>query len=122
MIGRIVKPPATDARLQYDREQGKSTDLRPHRALHGATPQAASDRRVKARPAPLAAATHFRVRTDGVSKAGNVTLRYLSQLRHIGLGKAHAGEPVRLLVADALRARGARGRLAAAGTHHRRQS
>jgi hypothetical protein len=35
-----------------------------------------------------------------VSKAGNVTVRYLSRLRHIGLGKAHAGEPVRLLIAD----------------------
>lgn len=44
--------------------------------------------------------THFRVRADRVSKAGNVTLRYLSRLRHIGLGKAHAGEPVRLLIAD----------------------
>jgi len=45
-------------------------------------------------------ATHFRVRADWVSKAGNVTVRYLSQLRHIGLGKAHVGEPVRLLIAD----------------------
>lgn len=30
-----------------------------------------------------------------------MTLRYLSQLRHIGLGKAHPCEPVRLLIADA---------------------
>jgi hypothetical protein len=44
--------------------------------------------------------THFRVRQDRVGKAGNVTVRYLSRLRHIGLGKAHAGEPVKLLIAD----------------------
>jgi transposase InsO family protein len=73
---------------------------RPHRALHGATPQAAFGRRIKARPLSLPLMTHFRVRADRVSKAGNVTLRYLSQLRHIGLGKAHVGEPVRLLIAD----------------------
>ena len=36
-----------------------------------------------------------------MSKAGNVTVRYLSRLRHIGLGRAHAGREVRLLIADA---------------------
>jgi hypothetical protein len=36
-----------------------------------------------------------------VSKAGNVTLRSLSRLRHIGLGRAHAGKQVRLPIADA---------------------
>jgi hypothetical protein len=39
-------------------------------------------------------------RQDRVNKAGNVTVRYLSRLRHIGLGKAHAGEPVNLLIAN----------------------
>jgi hypothetical protein len=43
---------------------------------------------------------HLRVREDRVSKAGNVTVRYLSRLRHIGLGRAHVGERVKLLVAD----------------------
>jgi hypothetical protein len=36
-----------------------------------------------------------------VSKAGNVTVRYLSRLRHIGLGRAYAGKQVRPLIADA---------------------
>jgi hypothetical protein len=45
--------------------------------------------------------TWFRVRQDRVSKAGNVTVRYLSRLRHIGIGKAHAGKEVRMLIADA---------------------
>ena len=34
-----------------------------------------------------------------MSKAGNVTVHYLSRLRHIGLGRSHAGEPVRILIA-----------------------
>jgi len=38
-------------------------------------------RSVRPRPLGSPAATHFRVRADRVSKAGNVTLRYPSQLR-----------------------------------------
>ena len=56
--------------------------------------------RIKARPVLEAAPTWFRVRQDRVSKAGNVTVRYLSRLRHIGIGKAHTGREVRLLIAD----------------------
>ena len=56
--------------------------------------------RIKARPAIDRAPASFRVRQDRVSKAGNVTVRYLSRLRHIGVGKAHAGQEVRLLIAD----------------------
>jgi hypothetical protein len=73
---------------------------RPHRAVGGRTPLVAFDGRLKARPAGDLARTHFRVREDRVSKAGNVTVRYLSRLRHIGLGRAHIGEPVRLLIAN----------------------
>ena len=44
-----------------------------------------SSSRLKARPVPsIEASAHFRVRQDRVSKAGNVTVRYLSRLRHIG--------------------------------------
>lgn len=96
--------PAADSlavlQLQLDAYRAYYNAERPHRALHGATPQVAFEGRVKARPISLRVATSFRVRIDRVSKAGNVTLRYLSQLRHIGLGKAHVGKPVRLLVAD----------------------
>jgi hypothetical protein len=45
-------------------------------------------------------ATYFRVRQDKVDKTGTVTLRYDSRLYHIGLGRAHKGRSVRLLVAD----------------------
>jgi transposase InsO family protein len=43
---------------------------------------------------------HHRVRRDRVDKTGCVTLRYRSKLLHIGLGRAHAGSRVLLLVAD----------------------
>ena len=55
---------------------------------------------MKARPAAQAPATHFRVRQDKVDRTGTGTLRYDSRLYHIGLGRAHKGRAVRLLVAD----------------------
>ena len=41
-----------------------------------------------------------RVRRDRIDKAGKVTLRYRSQLRHLGVGRRYAGTRVMLLVAD----------------------
>jgi len=87
--------------LQLDAYRRYYNAERPHRALQSSTPLQAFRSRVKARPAADRALTHFRVRQDRVSKAGNVTVRYRSRLRHIGLGRAHAGEPVKLLIADA---------------------
>jgi hypothetical protein len=46
------------------------------------------------------AETRFRVRHDKVDTAGTVTLRHDSKLHHIGLGRAHKGKPIKLLVAD----------------------
>lgn len=74
---------------------------RPHRALGGRTPLHAYSARVKARPATTAdPETHFRIRHDKVDTAGTVTLRHDSKLHHIGLGRAHKGKPVKLLIAD----------------------
>lgn len=76
--------------------------MRPHRALDGRTPLQAYSARIKATPkgqdAP--AQTHFRVRQDKVDKDGRVTLRYQSRLHHIGIGRAHKGRPIKLLIAD----------------------
>jgi transposase InsO family protein len=74
--------------------------IRPHRSLGGRTPLQAYSARVKARPTGTASATHFRVRQDKVDTAGTVTLRYDSRLYHIGLGRAHKGRAVKLLIAD----------------------
>ncbi len=40
------------------------------------------------------------MRRDRIDKAGKVTLRYRSRLLHLGVGRAHAGEQVTLLVAN----------------------
>lgn len=97
------QPPAASLatlQRQLDVFRAYYNDVRPHRALRGATPAIAFARRVKARPVVDRVPTWFRVRQDRVSKAGNVTVRYLSRLHHIGVGKAHVGEEVRLLIAD----------------------
>jgi transposase InsO family protein len=97
------QPPAVDLamlQLQLDTYRAYYNAERPHRALHGATPALVFDTRIKARPVIGVAPPWFRVRQDRVSKAGNVTVRYLSRLRHIGIGRAHAGKEVRVLIAD----------------------
>jgi transposase InsO family protein len=76
--------------------------IRPHRALGRRTPAAAFAARTKAtprRPGITVPAEH-RVRRDRVDSGGNVTLRYHSKLRHLGVGRRYAGTRVMLLVAD----------------------
>jgi len=74
--------------------------IRPHRAIGRCTPLQAYSARAKARPAGAAPGTYFRVREDKVDKTGKVSLRYDSRLYKIGLGRAHTGRAVKLLVAD----------------------
>jgi transposase InsO family protein len=74
--------------------------IRPHRALDGRTPLQAYNTRVKARPAGSNAQTHYRIRHDKVDQGGRVTLRHHSRLHHIGIGRAHKGQQVKLLIAD----------------------
>jgi transposase InsO family protein len=74
--------------------------IRPHRALDGRTPLQAYSARIKARPAGAAAAPHFRVREDRVDQTGKVSLRFHSRLYKIGVGRAHKGLAVKLLIAD----------------------
>jgi hypothetical protein len=91
----------SDLQVQLDAFCHYYNTIRPHRALAGRTPLQAYSARVKARPAveglPEA---HFRIRHDKVDSVGTVSLRHDSKLHHIGLGRAHKGKPVKLLVAD----------------------
>ncbi|HZN14058.1 MAG TPA: IS481 family transposase [Acidimicrobiales bacterium] len=95
--------PASRARLQrqLDRFRTHYNTARPHRALGRRTPGEAFAARTKAAPtiAGIRLAQH-RVRRDKIGPAGKVTLRYRSRLLHIGVGRAHAGTDVLLLVAD----------------------
>ena len=65
-------------------------------------PAAAFNARVRARPsgAPVRNAGEFRIRYDRVDHTGKVTLRYAGKLRHLGIGRAHKGRRVMLLVDD----------------------
>ena len=87
---------------QLDRFASYYNTSRPHRALGRRTPAQAFAARTKASPKlpPLAVEGHHRVRRDRVDKTGTVTLRYRSKLLHIGIGRAHAGITVLLLVND----------------------
>ena len=96
--------PATIAELQalLDRFAVEYNQRRPHRSLpHRATPATAYAARPKAVPsADRSADTHDRVRHDKVNKNGTVTLRVAGRLRHIGIGRTHAGTHIILLVQD----------------------
>jgi transposase InsO family protein len=96
------KPATTIAGLQSQLETFVRyyNDTRPHRALDGRTPLQAYSARIKAKPAGIQAPTHFRVRNDKVDAYGKVSIRYMSKLHHIGLGRAHSGRTVKLLIAD----------------------
>lgn len=88
--------------LQLDAFRAYYNQRRPHRALGGGTPLVAFHARLKAAPTlPVASPIHFRVRQDKVDDAGRVSLRYLSRLRHIYVGRAHKRERIRLLIAGA---------------------
>src|SRR5262249_57606261 len=65
-----------------------------------APPAAAYAARPKAVPGDRSADTHDRVRTDKIGATGTVTLRHGGKLYHIGIGRAHAGTEILLLVQD----------------------
>jgi transposase InsO family protein len=71
---------------------------RPHRAIGRRTPAEAFAARPKATP-PTGGTVpvHYRIRRDLVNN-GTVTLRHNSRLHHIGIGKAHTGRRVLLLI------------------------
>lgn len=96
-----LAPTLPDLQRQLDGFTGYYNATRPHRALGGRTPLQAYGARVKARPLGSSSAdTHFRVRQDRVDTNGTVTLRHDSRLHHIGLGRAHKGRAIKLLIAD----------------------
>ena len=100
----LAKQPAAstldELQTQLDRFVEHYNHHRPHRALDRHTPAEIYTTKCKAHPPTDATRTHYRVRKDKVGRAGKITLRYQSRLHHIGIGRAHAGTPVVVLVAD----------------------
>ena len=94
--------PATlaDLQRQLDRFRRYYNTVRPHRAIGRRTPDQAYNARPKAKPAKPSIPVHYRVRRDKTDTSGVFTLRYDSQLRHIGLGTENARKRILALIAD----------------------
>jgi transposase InsO family protein len=87
---------ATVAELQtqLDTFAGIYNQIRPHRALHGATPAQAYAATIKAAPAAQHSRPHYRVRNDHVDRLGKISIRRAGRMHHLGVGAAHAGSAV----------------------------
>lgn len=96
--------PATLAELQQllDQFRNDYNNTRPHRSLPHRTPPATLYNTMpKDLPRPSRDPnTHDRIRHDRIGTSGTVTLRTHGKLRHIGIGRTHAGTHVILLVQD----------------------
>ncbi len=77
-------------------------EVRPHTARAWLTPRAAWEAKTKAVPnkANLKLSVNNRVRHDKIDCTGVFTLRHNTKLHHIGVGRAHKGRRVIVLVAD----------------------
>ena len=87
-----------ELQTQLDQFRHYYNTIRPHRSLDRATPAEAYNARGKATPAGTDG--HWRIREDRVDDAGSITLRFNSRMHHIGIGRAHKGQRVRILVHD----------------------
>jgi transposase InsO family protein len=100
----LAKQPAAgsidELQTQVDRFCAYYNEVRPHRATGRRPPKAAFDARDKARPSgpKIRVGAGVRVRRDRIDKGGKVTLRHGTRLHHIGVGHAHKGRRVTLLV------------------------
>jgi transposase InsO family protein len=86
--------------VKVDRFVAYYNEIRPHRARGRMTPRAAFEAREKARPAGprIRVGAGMRVRRDRIDKTGKVTLRHRTRLHHLGIGRAHAGKRVIMLI------------------------
>jgi transposase InsO family protein len=93
-------PSIAELQSQIDWFVAYYNDVRPHRARGRITPRAAFDARDKAGPSRpgIQVGAGVRVRTDRIDKNGKVTLRHRTRLHHIGVGHAHTGKRVIMLV------------------------
>jgi len=81
---------ATLAELQTQLDAFASiyNQIRPHRALHGATPAQAYAATIKAAPTNQGAQPHYRVRNDHIDRLGKISLRRAGRMHHLGVGAA----------------------------------
>lgn len=91
-----------DLQAQIDWFVRYYNETRPHSARGMVPPKEAWDALDKAAPDPdrYGIDRHTRVRHDKVDKTGVFTLRHGTKLHHIGVGRAHKGRRIIVLVAD----------------------
>jgi len=101
---RKQDPVATIAELQaqLDYFVRYYNEERPHSARAMVPPRKAYDAREKAAPDPdkYQVTPYTRVRHDKIDSSGVFTLRHGTRLHHVGVGRAHKGRRVIILVAD----------------------
>ena len=98
-----AQPPAptiTELQEQLDKFVVIYNEHRPHRALDRRPPAVVYHLLPKATPGTGGAGPHIHVRHDRIDSTGSVSLRRAGRMHHIGIGRAHTGEPVVLLIAD----------------------
>lgn len=100
----LAKQPQADSiaglQSQVDRFVAYYNEVRPHAASGRKPPLVAFQARDKARPSgpKIQVGAGVRVRRDRIDNNGKVTLRHRTRLHHIGVGHAHKGTRVLLLV------------------------
>ena len=97
------QPPATtqaQLQTQLDTFRHLYNEQRPHRALDRRTPAQAYAALPKARPTGTPTAGYYRVRFDHVGTNGKISLRRAGKMHHLGIGTAHNGKAVVILVTD----------------------
>jgi transposase InsO family protein len=97
------QPPAgsiPELQTQVDRFVAYYNEVRPHRARERRPPRVAFEARAKARPSGpmIRVGAGVRVRRDRIDNNGKVTLRHRTRMHHIGVGHAHKGKRVIMLV------------------------
>ena len=89
-----------ELQTQIDRFVAYYNDVRPHRACGRKPPLVAFRARDKARPSgpKIRVGAGVRVRKDRIDKDGKLTLRHRTRLHHLGIGRAHTGKRVIMLI------------------------
>ena len=95
--GHDAGPATIAAHLHAQTGTSPNPSMTCHRALDRRTPADTYHAHPKDSP-PGNPDSHWRIRHDRIDTSDVVTLRYNSRLHHIGIGRAHAGTPVLLLI------------------------
>jgi transposase InsO family protein len=98
-----AQPPAatlTELQAQLDAFLVEYNQRRPHGSLRKRTPNVVYNLLPKVGPGNGGAEAHYRVRRDRVYRNGAISLRHGGRMHHIGIGRAHAGEHVLVIIKD----------------------